>query len=94
MCAPDGMALAAARELAGCVGAQGPTPQRILPAMDEPAVAARLAAAVGMAAIEERLAAVTMTRNQIFQGALERIAGARQSLTLLTAGGAIPPSSP
>ena len=90
----DGMALAAARELAGCVGVQGPTPQRILPAMDEPSVAARLAAAVGMAAIEERLAAVTMTRDRIYQGALERIAGARQALTLLTAGGAIPAPAP
>ncbi|MHB1219662.1 MAG: NAD(P)-dependent malic enzyme [Alphaproteobacteria bacterium] len=87
----DGMALAAARELAACVDGGAPSRQRILPAMDEASVAARIAAAVGMAAQAEGLAVLKKTREEIFRGALERIAGARRAASLLVAGGAIRP---
>lgn len=52
----EGMALAAAQELAACTHIRGLRDDHILPTLDEPEVATRVAVATGMAAQEEGLA--------------------------------------
>lgn len=77
----DGMALAAATALAARAGG-GMGPERILPAMTEPDLAAEIAAAVGVAAQAGGLAAVAMDRDALLDAARRRI-GAAQAATAL-----------
>jgi len=87
----DGMALAAARELAACAAERGLSDNFILPGMEESEVAARVATATGLAAQEEGLAATPATRETLYNGALQRIGAARQATAALMREGIIPP---
>ena len=85
----DGMALGAARELAACAAERGLSETLILPGMEEPEVAARVAAATGLAAQEEGLAALSASREALYEGALARIATARRATEVLMGAGVI-----
>jgi malate dehydrogenase (oxaloacetate-decarboxylating) len=79
----DGMAIAAARELAACVEDSTLSAERILPSMDEWQVAARVAAATAAAAQSEGLARLSRSPEEILDGALRRIGGARNATAAL-----------
>ena len=89
----DGMAIAAARELAACVEESTLGAERILPSMDEWQVAARVAAATAAAAQSEGLARLSRSREEIFESALRRIGDARDATAALMRDGwiAAPP---
>lgn len=87
----DGMALAAARELAACAAERGLSEAFILPGMEEAEVAARVAAATGTAAQAEGLAALSASRDALYRGALARIEAARQATAALMREGLIAP---
>jgi len=86
----DQMALAAARELAACAAERGLAEDFILPGMEEIEVAARVAAATGVAAQQEGLAAVAASREALYDGALDRIGAARRATEVLMCAGVIP----
>jgi len=88
----DGMALAAARALAACAAERGLSEDFILPGMEEPDVAARVAAATGLAAQEDGLATLSASREALYEGALQRIGTARQATAVLMREGIIPPA--
>lgn len=90
----DEMALAAAEALATRAEAQGLTEDAILPRMDDREAAARIAAATGLKAQEQGLAALTLDGEALYEGALARIRGARDSLDLLAREGLIPAPPP
>jgi malate dehydrogenase (oxaloacetate-decarboxylating) len=73
----DGMALAAARELAEIGRERGLSEKTILPRMEDPDLVPRLAAAVGLAAIREGIAQEPKSREQLLEGARRRIDDAR-----------------
>jgi malic enzyme len=80
------MALAAARALAGAVPRGELSAERILPRLDEPGVAAEVAAATGVAAQQAGLARVAATAEELRQRAASMIAAAQESTRLLTTG--------
>jgi malate dehydrogenase (oxaloacetate-decarboxylating) len=86
----DGMALAAAAALQGRAGA-GLGPERILPAMTEPDLAAEIAAAVGMAAQAEGLARLAKDRAALLEEARRTIGTAQAATALLMREGLIAP---
>jgi malate dehydrogenase (oxaloacetate-decarboxylating) len=86
----DEMAQAAARALAAHAVARGLSEAHILPAMGDSEVAARIAAATGIKAQEQGLAALSFTEDELYEAARARIRQARQSLELLTREGLIP----
>jgi malate dehydrogenase (oxaloacetate-decarboxylating) len=86
----DGMALAAAAALAARAGA-GLGPERILPAMTEPDLAAEIAAAVGMAAQAEGLARLAKDRATLLDEARRTIDAAQAATALLMREGLIAP---
>ncbi len=65
----QGMCVAAAEALAAVAATAGLRPDRLLPAIDDPAVAPAVATAVGLAAIGEGLARLHLTREEIFEKA-------------------------
>jgi len=86
----DGMALAAAHELAACAQETGLREDRILPRMDEWDVAPREAVAVALAAQQEGLAQLSKTREQLYSDAVNTISTARAATRLLLDEGLIP----
>jgi len=85
----DGMAIAAAREIAAFARARGIHAGDIVPRMDEHALYPRVAAAVGMAAQAEGLARVRATHDELVARATARMAAARQATDTLMASGLI-----
>ena len=73
----DRMAIAAAKSLAKYAEDRGITPDNIIATMEEPGVFPSEAADVAMQAIEEGLARVEMTREEVFRKAQEDIAYSR-----------------
>jgi malate dehydrogenase (oxaloacetate-decarboxylating) len=87
----DSMALAAAHELVRCAEARGLRSDAILPTMDDADVAANVAAATGLQAQTEGLARLTLSRDQLYAGAAEKIGNARRATALLMRESLIPP---
>jgi malate dehydrogenase (oxaloacetate-decarboxylating) len=74
------MALAAAHELAALGRERGLSEHSILPRMEDPELAPRLAAATGLAAIAEGLAAQPLTRDELLARARSAITQARANV--------------
>ncbi|MFO0870977.1 MAG: NADP-dependent malic enzyme [Pirellulales bacterium] len=85
----DGMALAAARELAAAAGTRL-GPERIVPRMDEWEIYPRIAAAVGLAAQHEGIAGRVVDAEQLRQEAADQIRSARELTRTLQDTGLIP----
>ncbi len=90
----DGIALAAAREIASHGEARGLTGDSIVPKMDDVELHSNVAARVGMAAIAEGVARVRSDRTSLHQHATRVIRDARAALDTLTREGLIPTSLP
>jgi malate dehydrogenase (oxaloacetate-decarboxylating) len=88
----DEMCIAAAVELARCAEDKGLTDEYILPKMNEWEVFPREATAVGMKAIEQGVARITMTREELLQKTEAIIRNARQEAQALMEAGVIPGS--
>ena len=73
----DGMAIEAAKSLAKYAEERGITPDNIIATMEEPGVFPYVAADVAMQAVEEGLARVIMTRDEVFEKAEEEISYSR-----------------
>ena len=86
----DEMCLAASRELAKCAEDKGLSPDYIIPTMDEWEVYPREAAAVGMKAIEQKVARIKMSRSELLETASTIIKRARAETKLLMKEGFIP----
>ncbi|HED23817.1 MAG TPA: NADP-dependent malic enzyme [Firmicutes bacterium] len=65
----DPMCIAAAEELAACAPNGGTDPEKILPTMDMPEVYPRVATATAMKAIEEGVARIKPSREEVFKKA-------------------------
>ena len=87
----DAMAVAAAEELAAIAREQGASPARILPRMDDPEVAVRLAVATGTAAARDGVARLVRTREELESDARRAISAARRGAAALLESGAIAP---
>src|SRR5207247_6052439 len=74
----DEMCIAAATELALVAEEKGLDEEHIVPTMEEIDVFAREAAAVGMKAIEQGIARVRKTRNELYDNAIALIRRARE----------------
>ncbi|MCD6397238.1 MAG: NADP-dependent malic enzyme [Spirochaetaceae bacterium] len=85
----DGMAIAAAKSLAKYAEKRGITPDNIIATMEEPGVFPYVAADVAMQAIEEGLARVKMTREEVFKKAEEDISYSRNLVESMEKGGYI-----
>lgn len=85
----DEMCMAAALELAQCAEERGLSEQYILPRMDEWDVFPREAAAVGLAAIAQGVARVTLSREALVTQATTRIKRAQDTTRLLMEQGII-----
>jgi malate dehydrogenase (oxaloacetate-decarboxylating) len=79
----DEMAMAAAEALARCGRERGLSEDAIVPRMDDPEIAPRIAAAVAGVAVEQELARAPMPREQVERNAAELIRRVRQATTLL-----------
>jgi malate dehydrogenase (oxaloacetate-decarboxylating) len=88
----DGMALAAAREIAAFAEARGTGDDDVVPRMEEWECFPRVAAAVGAAACEEGLARTPRPRAELHAEAVRRIGGARALLDALVREGLIAPA--
>jgi len=86
----DEMCIAAAYELAKCAEDKGIHEDYLIPTMDEWEVFPREAVAVGMKAIEQGVARVTMSREELYKKAEETIRHAREETKLLMEQGIIP----
>lgn len=87
----DEMCVAAAAELSAYAAEKGLRSDYILPTMDEWDVYPRVAAAVGTRAIEQGLARVNRSRDELVTSATLLIGKARQTAGLLLREGIIPP---
>jgi malate dehydrogenase (oxaloacetate-decarboxylating) len=87
----DEMAIAAARELADCVDPAELREDRILPRMDEWRIAARVAAATGMQAQAQGVAALSLGRQQLYDAACAIIGTSRAASAALVEAGLIAP---
>ncbi len=76
----DGMCIAAAEELAACAPDGGTNPDKILPTMDMREIFPRVATATALKAIEEGVAKVKLSRDEIYKNA-EAVICRSQSLT-------------
>ncbi|MBL7073691.1 NADP-dependent malic enzyme [candidate division KSB1 bacterium] len=79
----DEMCVAAAFELAQCAEDKGLNDESIIPTMEEWEVYPREAAAVGMKAIEQGVAKIKTTREELFRKASNIIQKARKEIQLL-----------
>lgn len=79
----DAMALAAARALAGAIAPSALSAVRILPRLDELHVAAEVAAATGVAAQAEGVAAISASRDTLRAKASDMIANAQAATRVL-----------
>jgi malate dehydrogenase (oxaloacetate-decarboxylating) len=86
----DEMCIAAAYELAQCAEDKGLSEEYIVPAMDEWEVFPREATAVGMKAIEQGVARLTLTREELYQKSSRIIKRAREETIMLMKEGFIP----
>ncbi|MBI3245466.1 MAG: NADP-dependent malic enzyme [Deltaproteobacteria bacterium] len=86
----DEMCIAAADELARCAEEKGLSEDYILPRMDEWDIYPREAAAVGMKAIEQGVAQVRMSREELFTQASRTIQKAQEETKALMEAGLIP----
>ncbi|NMA92177.1 MAG: NADP-dependent malic enzyme [Firmicutes bacterium] len=86
----DSMCIAAARELAACAPDGGKNPDRILPTMDMWEVFPRVATATALKAIEEGVARIKLSRDEIYWKAEERIQRAQRQTHCLMENGFIP----
>jgi len=87
----SGMCLEAAFELARLAEEKGLSESHIIPSMDEWDVYPREAAAVAMKAIEEGVARLKMSRDEVYRRSLNIIERARSVTHLLMKGGYIQP---
>ena len=85
----DEMCIASAVELAKCAEDKGLRKDYLLPTMDERDVFPRQAVAVAMKAIEQKVARVKMTKEQLFEKASTIINRARQEVDLMMEKGLI-----
>jgi malate dehydrogenase (oxaloacetate-decarboxylating) len=88
----DEMCIAASEELARCAQEKGLADNRILPTMDDWEVFSRVAAAVGMKAIEQGRAKNELTRKALIQKAINTIKRAREETRTLMEHGLIAPA--
>ena len=79
----DEMCIAAAEELAKCAEDKGLSDNYIIPRMDEWEVFPREAIAVAMKGIEQGVARITMTRDELFENACKIIKRARDATKML-----------
>ena len=86
----DEMCIAAAQELAKCAEDKGLDPEYIIPTMDEWEVFPREATAVGMKAIEQGVARLKMSREELFEKSSKIIKQAREETQFLMKEGFIP----
>jgi malate dehydrogenase (oxaloacetate-decarboxylating) len=86
----DEMCITAAEELARCAEERRLSEEYILPRMDEWGVFPREAAAVGMKAIEQGVARVILTKNELLMQASQTIQKAQQETKVLMQAGLIP----
>jgi len=84
------MCIAAAEELAACAPDGGTNPEKILPTMDMWEVFPRVATATAMKAIEEGVARVKLSREEIQKKAEETIKRAQDYTKLAMEKGFIP----
>jgi len=87
----DEMCLAAAHELAACARERGISEETIAPTMDEWEVFPREAVAVGLKAIEQGIAGIVMTREELYAKAEATIRRAREETVCLMLEGYILP---
>ncbi len=88
----DEMCIAAAYELAKTAQDRGLHDDYLIPTMDEWQVFPREAVAVGLKAIEQGVARLELTRDELYQTASEIIERARGEIQLLMDEGIIPPA--
>lgn len=88
----DEMCIAAAYELAKTAQDRGLHDEYLIPTMDEWEVFPREAVAVGLKAIEQRVARLELSRDQLYQRASQIIGRARGEIQLLMDEGIIPPA--
>jgi malate dehydrogenase (oxaloacetate-decarboxylating) len=86
----DEMCIAAALELAKCAEDKGLREDYILPTMSEWEVFPREAVAVGLKAIEQKVARITLTKDQLFKKATTIIKKAQEETRLMMEKGFIP----
>jgi malate dehydrogenase (oxaloacetate-decarboxylating) len=86
----DEMCITAAEELARCAEERGLSEEYILPRMDEWEVFPREAAAVGMKAIEQGVARVMLTKDELLRKASQIIQKAQKESRVLMEAGLIP----
>jgi malate dehydrogenase (oxaloacetate-decarboxylating) len=86
----DEMCIESAVELAKCAEDKGLKKDYLLPKMDERDVFPRQAVAVGLKAIEQKVARVKMTKAQLFEKASAMIDRARKEVDLMMNSGIIP----
>jgi len=83
------MAIAAAREVAAVARERGLSAERIVPRMDDPDLYPRVAAATALAAQQEGVARLRLTREQLVARAAQSIAAARGATDALMRAGFI-----
>jgi len=88
----DEMCIAAAYELAKCAEDKGLSEDYIIPNMDEREIFPRVATAVGMKAIEQGVARITMTRDELYEKSSKIIKRAMDETKTLMDKGIIPMS--
>jgi malate dehydrogenase (oxaloacetate-decarboxylating) len=88
----DEMCIAAAHELAMTAQDQGLREDYLIPTMDEWEVFPREAMSVGMKAMEQGVARLELSRDELYQRASEIIERARGEIRLLMREGVIPPA--
>jgi malate dehydrogenase (oxaloacetate-decarboxylating) len=86
----DEMCIAAAKELARCAEDIGMSEEYLIPTMDEWEVFPREAVAVGIKAIEQGVARVKQSRDELYEKATRIIKRAREETALLMKEGLIP----
>jgi len=90
----DTMCIAAAKELAACAPDGGMNPEKILPTMDMWEVFPRVACAVAMQAIAEKVARLVLSRDEIYKKAEETIRRAQAQTRAAMEQGFIPAPPP
>lgn len=90
----DSMAMAAAHELVRCAEARGIRGDAILPTMEDWTVAASIAAATGMQAQVDGVARLSVSRDDLYAQAIEKIQNARRATSLLMEHELIQPPPP
>ncbi|NLC51437.1 MAG: NADP-dependent malic enzyme, partial [Firmicutes bacterium] len=79
----DGMCIAAAKELAQCAADKGLNPEKILPVMSDADVFPRVATATALQAIEEGVARLKLSRDEIYEKAKTMINRAQEMTNIL-----------